>query len=391
MQALIRFFWPGPGKWLLLILAGLGLAYYAGKYQQAHRDDGSVHSNRPVGQPSFDPKVDPAYAQKETGLVDRPVTVPSRPPQRQERPETVRLIPKPALFVYEAPAPSPSPSPAQQGAAQLRRASAPDPEPLVWLPAGVAIPCRLSGNLESGDLDAPITGVVDTDVKQRCGNQLVTVIPANTILTGWAEPQAVRDRISASGTWQMTFADGRSIRFPGVIQTRQEDGGQTGPENGTPGLLGEVTVTDPAAQGKALIGLLVTSLIATGQTAAGAALQAAHSSGFYQVPDTAPIVAKYIDQLLNGRTGGDATYVYVKSSAQFSVVSSVTLVPATRTPYGAMQGNAGQAQQDQSTSPSETPALEPAVQAALQQAQATTNSANQNAHETKRGSSRIHF
>ena len=222
MQAIIRFFWPGPGKWILLIVAGLGLAYYFGKYQQAQRAaQGAVQSNRPVGQPDRDPKPDPAYAQKENALVDRPVNLPSRPTERREapiRPETARLIPKPALFVYEAPPPAPSPSPVQpQSAPQVRRASSSADsasEPLVWLPAGVPIPCRISGNLESGDLDAPITGLVDTDVKQMCGNRLQTVIPANTIVTGWAEPEAVRDRISASGTWQMTFADGRAIRFP---------------------------------------------------------------------------------------------------------------------------------------------------------------------------------
>ena len=63
MQPIIRFFWPGPGKWILLILAGLGLAYYVGKYQAAQRaSEGSVQSNRPVGKPDRDPQVDPAYA-----------------------------------------------------------------------------------------------------------------------------------------------------------------------------------------------------------------------------------------------------------------------------------------------------------------------------------------
>jgi hypothetical protein len=390
---LLRFFWPGPGRWILFILAGLGVAYYIGKYQTHQRTPEVNPSHRPVAKPNNDPKVDPAYAQKQTVLADRPVELPERPTvnrpsaARAEAPERLRLAPKPALFIYEAP-PVPPPAPAR--AAEPVKSRMPE-DPLVWLPAGTKIPCRTSGSLESGSLDAPLTGIVDTDVEQRCGDRLYPkVIPAQTLVSCWASPQAVRNRVGLSGIWLMTFADGRSIKFPGVALCRQEDAAHhLGLEDATPGVLGQVVVTDPAAQGKALLALLATSILSAGQTAAGAALQAAHSSGFYQVPDTTPILAKYLDQMLNGRTGGDATYVYVPSSTQFYVVPSVTIYPNSRTPDGAMQGNAKGVEAEPAPQEPQPLSLngQAAMEAALHQAQTETPAQNTN-HEAQ---SRLHY
>jgi hypothetical protein len=240
-----------------------------------------------------------------------------------------------------------------------------------------------------------VTGIVDTDVEQRCGNRLYPkVIPAQTLVSCWASPEPVRNRVGVSGVWLMTFADGKSIKFPGVALCREEDTAHhLGLEDGTPGVMGQVVVTDPAAQGKALLALLATSILSAGQTMAGAALQAAHSSGFYQVPDTTPILAKYLDQMLNGRTGGDATYVYVPSNTQFYVVPSVTLYPNSRSPDGTMQGTAKGAESEPASSepqPSTLGSLS-AMEAVSAKAQALNVNAvtpTQNAsHET----SRLHY
>src|SRR4051812_4181685 len=122
-------------------------------------------------------------------------------------------------------------------------------------------------------------------------------------------------------------------------------------------MIGHVIETDPSARLEALIPLFITSVLSGVNTAAGAALQASHSSGFYQAPDTVPVVQKYMDQLMEGRP--DTKYVRVDAGTQFWLVASETIDPATRSIFGDSN------RQAVSDKPDKSPSLDPAVQSAL--------------------------
>src|SRR6202030_4848983 len=87
--------------------------------------------------------------------------------------------------------------------------------------------------------------------------------------------------------------------------------------------------SDHWANAKAFIALLMTASLQTGTAVATSALQAEHTTGVTALPDTTPILAKYLDQLLNGETG-DGRFVRVRSSKEFYVFATDTVLPGNR-------------------------------------------------------------
>jgi hypothetical protein len=73
----------------------------------------------------------------------------------------------------------------------------------------------------------------------------------------------------------------------------------------------------------------MTAAMQTGTAIATSTLQAAHTTGVTSLPDTTPILAKYLDQLLKGETG-DGRFVRVRSSKEFYVYVMETVLPAKR-------------------------------------------------------------
>jgi hypothetical protein len=69
------------------------------------------------------------------------------------------------------------------------------------------------------------------------------------------------------------------------------------------------------------------------------------------VPDTTPIMAKYIDQLLNGETG-DGRFVRVRASTEFYVFPTETILPTHRSVITTTnEGEASGSKTDTGTSP----------------------------------------
>jgi hypothetical protein len=118
---------------------------------------------------------------------------------------------------------------------------------------------------------------------------------------------------------------------PGIACDREADPSnqQFGVEDGSAGLQGELVESDHWANAKAFIALLMTSTVQAGTAAAGSALQAEHGASFVSLPDTTPIMAKYLDQLLNGETG-DGRFVRVRASTEFYIFPTDTVLPSHR-------------------------------------------------------------
>jgi hypothetical protein len=182
--------------------------------------------------------------------------------------------------------------------------------------------------VESSHINTPVVGEVLRDVYQN-GH---LVIPAGSVLSSFAESGAVRDRIEVAGVWLLAYPDGRHLRVHGIACDREADPSnqQFGTEDGSAGLQGELVESDHWANAKAFIALLMTATMQTGTAVATSALQASHTTGVVGLPDTTPILGKYLDQLLNGETG-DGRFVRVRASKEFYVFVAETVVPANRT------------------------------------------------------------
>jgi hypothetical protein len=329
MRRLLRFFVTGPGTLLTVILLGLSICWMIKSAQDRQAEEAKKHQvQRPLGSVNPTDQVDPAAAQKEKILADRrlipgsksdPLAPPAQHPPATSAPPQVRALPQLVSFyaqVQATPVPSPAAEPEQPT------------EPKYWLPPGTFIPCALVNTVESSHINTPVVAEVLRDVYQ--GGHLI--IPAGAIVSSFAQSGAVRDRIEVAGTWLIVYPDGRQLRVKGIACDREADPAnqQFGVEDGSAGLQGELVESDHWANAKAFIALLITAATQTGTAVATSTLQAAHTTGVTGLPDTTPILAKYLDQLLNGETG-DGRFVRIRSSKEFYLCTTEVVYPQKRT------------------------------------------------------------
>jgi len=127
---------------------------------------------------------------------------------------------------------SPSPSARPQATSQQKKANyemvayytasrpvtAPTPlsDPKLYLPRATLIPCALILTVDSSSRDTPVLAEVTQDVKAFGGSSKV-VIPAGTLVAGFATANRVRDRIEVKGSWDLIFRQkpARNMSFVG--------------------------------------------------------------------------------------------------------------------------------------------------------------------------------
>ena len=326
---LLRFFITGPGAVLAavaVILVVCEIIHKAQEREKAEADKRAIH--RPLGQLKPSEAVDKSTAPKDVILSNKrivPATTTDQPVPAEKRALPIPNAPSqrslPQLVSFYAQVSGSSSPPAPPPEARPK-------DPTAWLPPGIFIPCALANTVESSHINTPVVGEVLRDVYQN-GH---LIIPAGSVLSSFAESGAVRDRIEVAGVWLLAFPDGRHLRVHGIACDREADPSnqQFGTEDGSAGLQGELVESDHWANAKAFIALLMTATMQTGTAVATSALQASHTTGVTGLPDTTPILAKYLDQLLNGETG-DGRFVRVRASKEFYVFVTETVLPANRT------------------------------------------------------------
>lgn len=329
MIRVLRFFYKGPGAVLTIVLVAMSVAWLITRAQDRKRAlEDKRQIQRPLGQIKPSDQVDKSQAPKEVILSDRklqpgaatgrevysPQVLPASVQSRSDQLPTL-------VSFYAQVAPSPAPS-----------APAPRPrDPDVWLPPSIFIPCVLVNTVESSHINTPVVGEVTRDVYQKNNGVSRLIIPAGTLVSSFAQSGAVRDRIEVSGTWLFVFPDGRQLRINGIACDREADPNNQsfGIEDGSAGLQGELIESDHWANAKAFVALLMTATMQTGTAVATSALQASHTTGVVGLPDTTPILSKYLDELLNGETG-DGRFVRVCAGKEFYVFPTEVTYPTRR-------------------------------------------------------------
>src|SRR6267378_236290 len=357
MTRLIRFFIRGPGAILVVIIIALGVVGIIKHGQDKERAEAyKRQTQRELGKVNPQTDVDKSKASKEVILSDRrlnpgnktaqPEPAPAYSTQLSTAQQRTALPTLVSFYTQIAPTPSPTPVP-----------EAKPKEAQIWLPRGIFIPCALVNTVESSHINTPVVGEVIRDVYQN-GH---LIIPAGAICTCFAQAGAVRDRIEVAGKWSLVYPDGKEFELEGIACDREADTSnqQFGIEDGSAGLQGELIESDHWANAKAFIALLMTSAVQAGTAAAGSALQAQHGSSFTSLPDTTPILSKYLDQLLNGETG-DGRFVRVRASREFYIFPTEVTFPTRRSVGGKRQESEEAKEQSVSKAPSDP------VQAAIQ-------------------------
>ena len=376
MRRFVRFFATGPGAILIVVAFILGVGWIVKRGQDKERAEAAKRQvQRQLGQVKPSGQVDKATAPKEVLLYNNrlqspPVLDLPQAPQVAKTSAIERQQPLASLVsFYQAVAPKPTPTPA-----------APQPKDVTaWLPPGIFIPCALVNTVESSHINTPVVGEVIRDVIQKNNGVPHVIVPAGTLVNSFAQSGAVRDRIEVAGSWVFVFPDGRQLKVRGIACDREADPAnqQFGIEDGSAGLQGELIESDHWTNAKAFIALLMTASMQTGTAVATSALQAAHTTGVTALPDTTPILAKYLDQLLNGETG-DGRFVRVRAGKEFYVYPTETIEPQHR----AVSDNrpTGNLSSAQSLSPaaSEAVELEKQILKASQQPGGENNNENQN-------------
>jgi hypothetical protein len=337
---LLRFFVTGYGAILTVVAVLLSVCWAIKSSNDRKTQETRKHSvERPLGTINPAQKVDSDKPDKEHVLEDHklsPVpmttgaTVIPANYITTSKAGTQQLV---AFYSQVNPTPEPTPTP------EPKRPVPPE----IWLPRGTLIPCMLVNTVESSHINTPVIGTVLKNVFQN-GN---LIIPVHAMVTCWAQSGAVRDRIEVAGKWSIIYPDGKEFTLEGVACDREADpqNEHFGLEDGSAGLQGEIITSDHWANAKAFISLLITTATQTGTAIATSALQANHTTGVTAFPDTTPIMAKYLDQLLNGETG-DGRFVRVRSSKEFYIFTASVVEPTKRS-IGARR----QAEEDYHASP----------------------------------------
>ena len=330
MIRVIRFFYKGPGVVVSIALVAISVAWLISRAQDRKRAlEDKRQIQRPLGQIAPSDQVDKSQAPKEVILSDRRLEPGSVSGREFSSPPVLpaavpsQSAPLPTLVSFYAQvAPSPTQTPAPPP-----RPRAPD----VWLPPSIFIPCILVNTVESSHINTPVVGEVTKDMYQKNNGVSRLIIPAGTLVSSFAQSGAVRDRIEVSGTWLFVYPDGRQLRINGIACDREADPSNQsfGIEDGSAGLQGELIESDHWANAKAFIALLMTATMQTGTAVATSALQASHTTGVVGLPDTTPILSKYLDQLLNGETG-DGRFVRVRAGKEFYVFPTEVTYPTHR-------------------------------------------------------------
>jgi hypothetical protein len=329
LRKFVRFMTVGPGVVLLVVGAIIGVVAIVHEGQERQAAEAAKHQvKRPLGEVKPPEVIDKSRVPKEVVISNRALV----PGGRSEQESDVQAAPiqnasdaraaLPTLvsfYTAQASEPSISPSPPP---AEVNK------DPSAWLPPGTFVPCALVNTVESSHINTPVMGEVLRDV---CQNGHL-IIPAGAVASSFAQSGAVRDRIEVAGTWVIVYPDGRHLKVHGIACDREADptNQQFGIEDGSAGLQGEIVESDHWAMAKAFVALLLTATMQTGTAVATSALQAQHTTGVVGLPDTTPILGKYLDQLLNGETG-DGRFVRVRASKEFYVFVTETVVPASRT------------------------------------------------------------
>jgi hypothetical protein len=136
-----------------------------------------------------------------------------------------------------------------------------NPPPLgIYAPAGRLVRCQLVNTVDSANIDTPIIALV-TDDLWHDGH---IVIPAGTEVHGKASVDRVRERIVASGPWNIIWQTGEELVVDGIALDREENSAGTkwGITDGTGGLKGQIIRSDSMAEIKGFVAAFLSAAAA---------------------------------------------------------------------------------------------------------------------------------
>src|SRR6266446_1040112 len=205
------------------------------------------------------------------------------------------------------------------------------PDPKLYLPRATLIPCALILTIDSSSRDTPVLAEVTQDVK-AFGATGKVVIPAGTLVAGFASPNRVRDRIEVKGSWDLIFVKtGKEYEFRGIACDRiyDQNTGRYGLTDGSAGLHGQIFYTDRYAELKAFGAAALAGVAQGFQTVQGNSLAGndlEHTPRNAGLQGLSNVMELMVQKYLNANDG-DETYVRVPASKEFYVFTTSVIEP----------------------------------------------------------------
>ncbi len=187
-----------------------------------------------------------------------------------------------------------------------------------YAPRGTLVPCQLVNTIDTGDLFAPVIGLVTTDVWHN--QQLV--IPAGTRVHYTGQFQRMRDRVAAEGVWTFVWSDGREYRIRGVALDREylPDHDRYGLTDGSAGIRGRVLHSDSLRELKLFS---ATALAAAARSSEDTVLTVLGSKPTNSLQNAGleggAAVADQYAQLLRRQIDGDGLFVRATAGTEFYI------------------------------------------------------------------------
>ncbi len=194
-------------------------------------------------------------------------------------------------------------------------------EATVVAPFGRMIPCETVVVIESNRLDTPVVGLVTEAVWS--GGQVV--VPAGAEVHGKAALDRSRERLAATGTWEIVWRDGsarngNAVAVQGIALDRERAG--SGPLDGSAGLRGEVVKTQDDRE----LRLFASTFLATSTGALQSTTGSAGLLGSMGVPaatarnatlaGTGAILREYADRM-RAAIAADGFYLRIPAGKPF--------------------------------------------------------------------------
>ena len=187
-----------------------------------------------------------------------------------------------------------------------------------YAPRGTLVPCQLVNTIDTGDLFAPIIGLVTSDVWHN--QQLI--VPAGTRVHYTGQFERRRDRVAAEGLWTFVWNDGREYRIRGVALDREylADSDRYGLTDGSAGIRGRILNSDSLRELKLFSATAIAAAARSSEDTVLTLLGSKPANSLQNAGlEGGAAVADQYAQLLRRQIDGDGLFVRATAGTEFYI------------------------------------------------------------------------
>lgn len=193
----------------------------------------------------------------------------------------------------------------------------------IYAPAGRLLRCQLINTVDSANIDTPIIALVTDDLWH--GGRLI--IPAGAEVHGKASVNRLRERVVASGSWNLVWQTGEELVVAGIALDREQLGrDQWAITDGSAGLRGQILRSDSLAEIKLFVATFISGAAAGLQERTATLLgdQVARTTQNAALEGASRVMNRYSQQILE-TIQREGIYVRVPAGKEMYLYITTTI------------------------------------------------------------------